>query len=188
MKKICTKCGEEKNEEEFSWTRVGTTRRGTCKPCDSLRAQEWRAANPDRVREKGIQWRAANRDRKLSVDKKWREENIDRHRETRRVWWRNNRETRRSQMNASRSNIKNMVFLKYGGYTCCECGATDPDILTIDHIDPSLVVKNNGRREGGYELYRRLKREGFPSGYQVLCFNCNIKKHLEYERSKRVEG
>ncbi|MFE1396776.1 hypothetical protein ACFW53_02415 [Nocardiopsis dassonvillei] len=51
-------------------------------------------------------------------------------------------------------------------------------MLTIDHVD------NNGaehRREiggGGEKLYRWLKREGYPPGYQVLCFNCNVGRHL----------
>lgn len=42
--------------------------------------------------------------------------------------------------------------------------------LTIDH------VKGGGskhRRNLGYSsIYKRLAREAFPEGYQVLCMNC----------------
>ena len=30
----------------------------------------------------------------------------------------------------------------------------------------------------GRELYRDLKKAGYPAGYQVLCFNCNSSKHF----------
>jgi len=30
--------------------------------------------------------------------------------------------------------------------------------------------------KGGNVLYKWLEREGFPPGFQVLCFNCNGKK------------
>jgi len=71
------------------------------------------------------------------------------------------------------------VFAAYGGYRCACCGETEPMFLSIDHID------NNGAEErksglysgSGYSFYRWLRKTGFPSGYQVLCMNCQVGKH-----------
>ena len=56
---------------------------------------------------------------------------------------------------------------------CVCCGENiGIEILTIDHI--------KGRKKGdnrtGEQLYRYLKKNDFPEGYQVLCFNCNAAK------------
>lgn len=51
-------------------------------------------------------------------------------------------------------------------------------MLTIDHINGG----GNKHREsilnsrGGTSFYRWLKKTGYPSGYQVLCWNCNLSK------------
>lgn len=80
---------------------------------------------------------------------------------------------------------------KNGEAVCCwdGCLIDDLDMLTLDHI------ANNGaahRREytksgrgGGTVLYRMLERQGYPPGYQTLCCNHNLKKHLLEVRNKR---
>lgn len=78
-----------------------------------------------------------------------------------------------------RSNfkVKMEVFDHYGPNCVC-CGESHLEFLTIDHIHGK---GNNHRRElfgtqggGGYRFYRWLKRQNFPEGYRVLCYNCNI--------------
>jgi len=60
----------------------------------------------------------------------------------------------------------------YGGARCVCCGETQYEFLTLDH-------KNGGgnahrQRAGGvYYVFRELKRNGWPPGYRVLCWNCN---------------
>lgn len=56
----------------------------------------------------------------------------------------------------------------------------DLDILTIDHIngDGYMDKDKNGRRCGGVIFYRKLKKQNYPSGYQVLCGNCQMKKKV----------
>ena len=66
------------------------------------------------------------------------------------------------------------VFKAYGGPKCARCGETDQDVLQIDHIDGG---GNQHRKKIGEPLIRWLHKQGFPSGYQVLCANCNIKKY-----------
>lgn len=75
--------------------------------------------------------------------------------------------------------IKNDVFVAYGGWRCACCGETERSFLTIDHM------QNNGsklRRLGIHghstDFYRWLKKCGFPSGFQVLCMNCQFGKRM----------
>jgi len=60
---------------------------------------------------------------------------------------------------------------------CCNCcGEHDFLIfLTIDHITNR---KNAAHKKGlgGAKMYRYLQINGYPSGYQVLCVNCNSAK------------
>ncbi len=52
--------------------------------------------------------------------------------------------------------------------------------LTVDHIEGG---GSKHRRELRYwSIYKWLVVEGFPSGYQILCMNCQmIKKTVENE-------
>jgi HNH endonuclease. len=63
-----------------------------------------------------------------------------------------------------------MVHYSHGKVKCNCCGEAEPKFLTIDHIDPT--TKTN-KSDSGNNLWGRLRREGFPEGYQVLCYNCN---------------
>ncbi len=57
---------------------------------------------------------------------------------------------------------------------CKCCGTTEPDFLTIDHIDGG----GNAHRKqtGASGQYSWIKKNGYPAGFQVLCFNCNFSK------------
>ena len=66
------------------------------------------------------------------------------------------------------------------------CAVDDIDMLVLDHIldngaQERQAASNCGR---GHELYRRLKRECYPEGYQTLCCNHNHKKELLRSRAK----
>lgn len=82
------------------------------------------------------------------------------------------------------NRLKQRCFEAYGGAFCACCKVEGLVFLTLDHLG------NNGgihRREmqsvsrslgSGWLFYRDLERQGFPPGYQVLCWNCNAAKHL----------
>jgi len=58
---------------------------------------------------------------------------------------------------------------------CAECGRTDD--LSIDHILPRRLTPQPGiSKDVGHRLWVRLKREGYPDGYTVLCRACNSSK------------
>lgn len=66
-----------------------------------------------------------------------------------------------------------------GGPRCRECGMTDSTVLTIDHVNGGGAEER--RRMGGYQavLHFYLNHPGEArEKLQVLCRNCNWKRHL----------
>lgn len=57
---------------------------------------------------------------------------------------------------------------------CACCGECELGFLTIDHInsDGSAHRKKSPKTAAG--MYFWLQRNGFPTGFQILCFNCNM--------------
>ena len=69
------------------------------------------------------------------------------------------------------------ILFSYGGNPpkCACCGEQELGFLTIDHINGDGAKQ---RREatlgrGGHIFYLWLKRNNYPEGFQVLCYNCN---------------
>jgi hypothetical protein len=63
--------------------------------------------------------------------------------------------------------------LAYYGNACTCCGEGIPQFLCIDHINGN---GNNHRKTLKTNIYYWLRRNGYPSGFQVLCHNCNMAK------------
>lgn len=73
-------------------------------------------------------------------------------------------------------NLKIEVFSHYGGVCGC-CKEDELTMLTIDHINGGGTKHRRSiglSGGGGQHFYKWLKDEGFPSGYRVLCINCNL--------------
>ena len=67
---------------------------------------------------------------------------------------------------------KSLVFSYYGSSCAC-CGEGNIAFLTIDHIAGGGSAH---RKSFGGSIYRWLKLNNFPSGFQTLCMNCNFAK------------
>lgn len=91
-------------------------------------------------------------------------------------------EKNREQARIDRKNLKIEVLSYYSdGSLRCACGESRLPCLSIDHINGG----GNKQREelfsgrSGGALYRWLKQQGYPLGYQVLCMNCQWIKRSE---------
>ena len=59
----------------------------------------------------------------------------------------------------------------YGGKCAC-CGETHKEFLAIDHINGG---GNKHRKENKiHSLHKWLIRHNYPSGFRILCNNCNF--------------
>ena len=77
-----------------------------------------------------------------------------------------------------------------GKIHCLHCGITEIEFLTIDHINGRAVIGHT-KKERGKELYRWLKINKYPPGFQVLCWNWNQikgKKEQEINLSKTPDA
>lgn len=98
---------------------------------------------------------------KAALKAEWQHQNLDRHIVYNRDY---------------RQRVKKAVMDAYGGRCAC-CGATELVWLTIDHVhDDGATARRALHGGNSTRLYGWLKRSDFPSGYQVLCFNCNWAK------------
>ena len=59
---------------------------------------------------------------------------------------------------------------------CACCGYSDLRFLSVDHIDGRKNMSEKEKKLGSRNLWRYLIKIGLPSGYQILCHNCNIAK------------
>ncbi len=92
-------------------------------------------------------------------------------------------QSKSSFTNEKALKIKKEVFTHYSkklsnsDIPCCRCCGEHEFLifLTIDHITNR---KNTSHRKGliGSGLYRYLRKNDYPLGYQVLCVNCNSAK------------
>lgn len=75
--------------------------------------------------------------------------------------------------------IKKICYDHYGCKCVC-CGEQEPAFLSIDHIENDGAVhrREQGTKGSGTWLYLWLIRNNFPSGFQILCWNCQWGKQL----------
>lgn len=90
----------------------------------------------------------------------------------------------REYMNQESKKLSEQVLTLYGGF-CIVCGENQLAFLAIDHMN------NDGaehRRSvgNGHRLYRWLRTNNFPSGYQVLCHNHNWLKYLSLQSDEKT--
>jgi hypothetical protein len=69
-----------------------------------------------------------------------------------------------------RETLQQDIISHYGGKCAC-CGETTTAFLTIDHIKDDGA--KHKREVGRSSVYSWLKKNNFPEGFRVLCWNCN---------------
>jgi hypothetical protein len=110
--------------------------------------------------------------------RKWRKDNSEHYRRYKRDYNKKNITKISKQRKNYREKLRLEVLIHYGGNPpkCACCGESEIKFLTIDHIN------NDGARHrkkigiGATRLYYWLKKNNFPLGFQVLCYNCNQSK------------
>lgn len=125
----------------------------------SSRKHYWK--NPELERQQARNRYHANPKLFSQLSRKWYAEHRDEIRKARKMRW---------------IKLKNETFAAYGGPICKCCGETTFEFLSIDHIEGGGGRHRATLGGSGTKIYYWLKENGFPSGYQVLCFMCNWAK------------
>ncbi|KKN71801.1 hypothetical protein LCGC14_0416550, partial [marine sediment metagenome] len=141
-----------------------------------------------------------NREDRLAHDRRYSREHpeyaklhraahLERYKELAHLWYKRNKEKvianvkkhsqayreRRNELNRKRRQaLKIEVLTHYsnGKCACVRCGFDDLMALSIDHIEGGGA--KHRREIRGLTIYYWLTLQGFPSGYQVLCMNCQF--------------
>ncbi len=82
-----------------------------------------------------------------------------------------------SWQKASRLSLRLEIFGHYG-MACAHCEESRFEALSIDHVNGGGNAHRRliGAMTSNMALYRWLKSQGFPPGFQTLCVLCNILK------------
>lgn len=95
----------------------------------------------------------------------------------------NNREALLVKQQEFRAGLRTQALERYGT-ECKNCGFSDTRALQIDHINNDGGKERRGlggQNFSGWRFYHWLKQQGWPDGYQTLCANCNMIKHVEFK-------
>lgn len=139
----------------------------------SIKRREYNQRNHESVLQKWRDYNKANSHKRTQ----WKRQNKDRiNMERRRMY----QSTRAKKNKIYTQKIKNEVLSHYSSNDipiCACCGEKELLFLTLDHIN------GNGSQErkkvgGGWSLYLFLRKNNYPNGYQVLCWNCNSGRAL----------
>lgn len=144
------KCSKCDAEFEKTWEAP----RNTCNPCNTKYQREY-------MRE----YRLKNKDFEIERHKQRMSDPVY-------VEW--NRKRSRKYW----ADLRHSAILAYGGYECACCGETEPKFLTLDHVnnDGAQHRKEIGNRGAG--IFKWLRDNEYPTGFQILCMNCNHGKAL----------
>lgn len=165
------------------------------------RRAEWRrlyrAKHIEKERETRRLWGLKNRERirKQAADYRlkkgeayWREKGKQAYqRRKERGYYKEKNEKRRNNVDGFRDKLlatakKGYIKLRMeilqhysgGSPQCACCGEANVPFLTIDHITGGGVKQRKALHVSSVAgFYTWLRKNGYPEGYQVLCFNCN---------------
>lgn len=92
-------------------------------------------------------------------------------REMFRDWRAKNPEKVKEMGRVTARRVREDVINAYGGKCAC-CGEFREEFLALDHVEGD---GHKERKEAkGTNLYYRVRREGYPDRYRLLCHNCNF--------------
>jgi hypothetical protein len=129
-------------------------------------------------------WRDEHRNEALAYEREWRKNHPLTENTLQKMRERNHLPENRTKQRISKAKKyaldKQAAFDHYGKVCIC-CGEKEQLFLEIDHIN------NDGNEQrkllgfsGGGDLYRWLRKNNYPDGFQTLCANCNHGKYRNH--------
>lgn len=146
------------------------------------RNKKYRQLNREHIKKIEHNWYETHKEKLIAASNKWKKSHPDWYKK---YYWKHkdmlNKKQRiryREREAEVNKRLRLEVLSHYSGGTphCRVCKITNPQYLAIDHINNDGYIQ---KKQGvyGIVLYRWLKRNNFPEGYQILCHNHNYAKH-----------
>ena len=105
----------------------------------------------------------------------YRRENPEKARLAVEAWLARHPEKKKEYARRFREKARAEAIYHYGGLCAC-CGEATFPFLTIDHVNEDGAAHRRELGRGSSKFYVWLKANGWPEGFQVLCYNCNCAK------------
>lgn len=82
------------------------------------------------------------------------------------------------QRRVTRRKVRLDALRAYGGANpqCACCGEAIYEFLAIDHVYGGGHAQRKETGGGGFHSW--LRKNGYPSGFQILCHNCNLGRQI----------
>lgn len=100
----------------------------------------------------------------------------------------------KKRITEARYRLKSKIecFEAYGGARCSEAGCFEDrlELLELHHTegggnqDRAARIGRGLRSEGGWHFYVKLRKEGFPSGFRVICTTHHDKIHGRFKGAR----
>ncbi|RDJ35314.1 MAG: hypothetical protein DWQ19_10900 [Crenarchaeota archaeon] len=161
--KICSKCKLELPFDSFS--KHSRSKDGLyycCKICKAKEDREYRARHRDKIKKKKHLYYEQNKDHIKCKTVRYQKHNPDKV---------------KAYSKTARENLKIEIFNHYCNCNieCKNCGQNQLHLLTVDHVNGG----GSQHKRRIKNLYSWIKRNNFPEGFQVLCWNCQFRKKNE---------
>ena len=72
-----------------------------------------------------------------------------------------------------RDSLIRIAVIRFYGRKCACCGEREINFLCIDHISGGGNIHKREIGKTGSGFYKWIIRNKFPTGFRVLCHNCN---------------
>jgi hypothetical protein len=156
------------------------------------RMKEWQKAyyqaNAERFKARNKAYYQANAEKLKAQMKAYRQANTERFKAYRqanaeklkaywKAYYQSNAERKKAYERTRSQKLKETVLSHYSGGVprCACCGEQNTAFLSIDHVEGGgNKQRHRLQLVGGHVFYSWLKDNGYPSGYRVLCMNCNF--------------
>lgn len=141
-------------------------------------AKQYREKNREIIKIKAKTYRRQHLSEDAKRSREYRLRHPDKIKKLNQKYYDKNRSVLNQKNRQRYLELKQLVFSRYsnGQIKCRNCDESGLDFLTLDHIA--------GRRAHGHstsfsaaKLWYHLKKNDYPEGYQVLCWNCNVLKY-----------
>lgn len=125
-------------------------------------------------KEYGKKYYQEHKENYRAYGRKWSKEHPEQEKARWKKYRTEHQEERRALGRKIRQQLRQEALIYYGGNPpkCACCGEIIIEFLTIDHIGGG-GHKHSQKIGGSGNLYRWLKKNDYPLGFRVLCYNCN---------------
>lgn len=139
--------------------------------------------SPERVREYNKRYRELFPEMVKQSCKNWAIKNKEYDRTRKRNYFLERKDYYHEKKRKENLELKLEIFSFYSDnkMKCRFCEEKRIECLQLDHIHNNGGKERKELRRRGTNMYRWLKLNGFPEGYQILCANCNAFKRFHPE-------